>query len=244
MRVDIFTLFPDAVDAYLGASLIGRARGEGLLDLRVHDLRAHATGVHRSVDDAPYGGGAGMVLMPEPTFAAVEAVKPPRPLLALTPSGRTFDQSVARDLADTDGFSLLCGRYEGFDARITDNLVDEELSIGDYVLAGGEAAAFVVVEAVVRLRPGVLGNDASTDEESFGDDGLLEYPQYTRPPTFRDWAVPEVLRSGDHAAVAAWRRAQALVRTLRRRPDLIERRGGLTDADRALLERWAPGEYD
>ncbi len=244
MRVDIFTLFPEVVDAYLDASLIGKARAEGLLDLRVHDLRSQAAGVHRSVDDAPYGGGAGMVLMAEPAFAAVEAVDPPRPLLALTPSGRTFDQSVAHELAGADGFSLLCGRYEGFDARITDHLVDGELSIGDYVLAGGEAAAFVVVEAVVRLVPGVLGNAASTDEESFGDQGLLEYPQYTRPPTFREWDVPEVLRSGDHAAVAAWRQAKALARTLRRRQDLIERRGGLTDADRALLERWAPGEYD
>jgi tRNA (guanine37-N1)-methyltransferase len=244
VRVDVFTLFPELVDAYLDASLIGKARGEGVLDLRVHDLRSHATGVHRAVDDAPYGGGAGMVLMPEPVFAAVEAVAPPRPLLALTPSGRTFDQSVARELAATDGFSLLCGRYEGFDARITDHLVDGELSIGDYVLAGGEAAALVVVEAVARLVPGVLGNATSTDEESFGDDGLLEYPQYTRPPVFRDWDVPEVLRSGDHGAVAAWRKAKALVRTLRRRPDLIERRGGLTEADEALLERWGPGEYD
>ena len=244
MRVDIFTLFPDVVDAYLDASLIGKARAEDVLDVRVHDLRSHATGVHRAVDDAPYGGGAGMVLLPEPVFAAVEAVDPPRPLFALTPSGRVFDQAFARELAAGDGFSLLCGRYEGFDARITDHLVDGELSIGDFVLAGGEPAAFVVVEAVARLVPGVLGNQTSTDEESFGDDGLLEYPQFTRPPAFRGWEVPEILRSGDHSAVAAWRRAMALVRTLRRRPDLVERRGGLTDADRALLDRWAPGEYD
>lgn len=243
MRVDVFTLFPELVDPFFDASLIGKARADGLLDVRVHDLRSHAAGVHRSVDDAPYGGGAGMVLMPEPVFAAVEAVAPPRPLLALTPSGRRFDQSVARELAARDGFSLLCGRYEGFDARITEQLADGELSIGDYVLAGGEAAAFVVVEAVARLVPGVLGNATSADEESFGDDGLLEYPQYTRPPMFRDWDVPEVLRSGDHAAVAQWRQAQALLRTLRLRPDLIAARGGLTDEDRALLERWAPGEY-
>lgn len=244
MRVDVFTLFPDVVDAYLDASLIGKARAEGVLDLRVHDLRAQAAGVHRAVDDAPYGGGAGMVLMPEPIFAAVEAVDPPRPLLALTPSGRTFDQAVARELANGEGFSLLCGRYEGFDARITDHLVDGEVSIGDFVLAGGEPAAFVVIEAVARLVPGVLGNLESTNEESFGDDGLLEYPQYTRPPSFRGWDVPDVLRSGDHGAVAAWRKAMALVRTLRRRPDLIERRGGLSEADRSLLDRWAPGEYD
>lgn len=241
MRVDIFTLFPDVVDGYLRVSLMGKARDEGLLDLRVHDLRSHAAGVHRAVDDAPYGGGAGMLLMPEPVFACVEAAEPPRPLFAMGPAGRTFDQSLARDLSATGGFSLLCGRYEGFDARITDHLVDDELSIGDYVLAGGEAAALVVVEAVVRLVPGVLGNAASPDEESFAD-GLLEYPQYTRPPIFRDWEVPEILKSGDHAKVAAWRKAQALARTLARRPELIEQRGGLTEAEMALLERWAPSE--
>ena len=153
MRVDVFTLFPEMVDGYLAGSLMGKARSEGLFDLRVHDLRSHAPGVHRAVDDAPYGGGAGMVLMPEPVFACVEAAAPPRPLFGLGPAGRTFDQSVAHDLAATDGFSLLCGRYEGFDQRITDHLVDDELSIGDYVLAGGEAAAFVVIEAVVRLVP-------------------------------------------------------------------------------------------
>lgn len=242
MRVDVFTLFPELVDGYLNASLIGKARAEGVLDLRVHDLRSHATGVHRTVDDAPYGGGAGMVLMPEPVFAAVEAVAPPRPLFGLGPSGRIFDQAVARELSATDGFSLLCGRYEGFDARITNHLVDDELSIGDYVLAGGEAAAFVVVEAVVRLVPGVLGNQESVHEESHGVDGLLEYPQYTRPPSFRGWDVPDVLRSGDHGAVASWRRAQALVRTLRARPDLIAARGGITEAEQALLERWGLGE--
>ncbi len=241
MRVDVFSLFPDLVGAFLDASLIGKARAEGVLDLRVHDLRSHATGVHRAVDDAPYGGGAGMVLMAEPVFACVEAAAPPRPLLGLAPSGRVFDQGLAAELAAGDGFSLLCGRYEGFDARITDNLVDGELSIGDYVLAGGEVAAFVVIEAVARLVPGVLGNQASVDEESFADD-LLEYPQYTRPPVFRHWPVPDVLRSGDHRAVAEWRRAQSLARTQARRPDLIERRGGLTDAEKALLERWAPEE--
>ena len=241
MRVDVFTLFPEMVDGYLAGSLMGKARSEGLFDLRVHDLRSHAPGVHRAVDDAPYGGGAGMVLMPEPVFACVEAAAPPRPLFGLGPAGRTFDQSVAHDLAATDGFSLLCGRYEGFDQRITDHLVDDELSIGDYVLAGGEAAAFVVIEAVVRLVPGVLGNEASPEEESFAAD-LLEYPQYTRPPSFRGWNVPDVLRSGNHARVAQWRRAQALRRTLDRRPDLIGRRGGLTDEETSLLGRWASDE--
>jgi len=241
VRVDVFSLFPDLVSGFLDASLIGKARADGVLDLRVHDLRSHATGVHRAVDDAPYGGGAGMVLMPEPVFACVEAADPPRPLFGLGPAGRVFTQSLATELAAGDGFSLLCGRYEGFDARITDNLVDDELSIGDYVLAGGEAAAFVVIEAVARLVPGVLGNDASVDEESFAGD-LLEYPQYTRPPVFRGWPVPDVLRSGNHGDVATWRRAQALARTVARRPDLVERRGGLTAEETALLERWAPEE--
>src|SRR3954447_25366574 len=189
MRIDVFTLFPELVDGFLDGSLIGRARRGELLDLRVHDLRMATTDVHRSVDDAPFGGGAGMVLAPEPVFAAVEQVDPPRPLLLLAPGGRTLTQAVARELAGLPGFSLLCGRYEGVDERIAEHLVDGELSIGDYVLAGGEVAALVVVEAVARLVPGVMGNDASGSEESFSD-GLLEYPQYTRPAEFRGWSVP------------------------------------------------------
>ncbi len=234
MRVDVFTIFPDLVGDFAGRSLIGKARANGLLDIRVHDLRSAAVDPHRSVDDAPFGGGAGMVLMAEPLFGAVEQADPPRPLLLLGPGGRTFDQGMARELADTGGFSLLCGRYEGVDQRVVDHLVDGELSIGDYVLAGGEVAAMVVLEAVGRLVPGVMGNAESAADESFTDD-LLEYPQYTRPAEFRGWAVPDVLRSGDHGAVARWRRAAALRRTMRNRPDLIERRGGLSDADRALL---------
>jgi tRNA (guanine37-N1)-methyltransferase len=235
MRIDVFTIFPDLVEGFAGASLLGKARDRGLLDVRVHDLRATTQDVHRTVDDSPFGGGAGMVLLPEPIFAAVEAVEPPRPLYLLGPGGRRLDQAMARELAGSGGFSLLCGRYEGVDARVRDHLVDGELSVGDYVLAGGEVAAMVVLEAVGRLVPGVMGNDTSADEESFSD-GLLEYPQYTRPAEFRGWAVPEVLRSGDHARIAAWRRAQALARTVRDRPDLIEARGGLGDADWALLE--------
>jgi tRNA (guanine37-N1)-methyltransferase len=234
MRIDVFTIFPEMVDGFARASLLGRAREGAILDLRVHDLRAATTDVHRSVDDAPFGGGAGMVLMPEPVFAAVEAVDPPRPLYLLGPGGRRLDQALAHDLAAGDGFSLLCGRYEGVDARVRDHLVDGELSLGDYVLAGGEVAAMVVLEAVGRLLPGVMGNDASAGEESFAD-GLLEYPHYTRPASFRGWDVPEVLRSGDHGRVTQWRRAQALARTLRDRPDLIDARGGLSDAERALL---------
>jgi tRNA (guanine37-N1)-methyltransferase len=234
MRIDVFTIFPDMVEHFVGQSLLGRGRGAGALDIRVHDLRSCATDPHRSVDDAPYGGGAGMVLMPEPVFAAVEAVDPPRPLLYLSPAGRTFDQGVARELATGPGFGLLCGRYEGVDERIREHLCDGELSIGDVVLSGGEVAAMVVIEAVGRLVPGVMGNDTSADDESFGD-GLLEYPHYTRPAEFRGWSVPEILRSGDHARVARWRRAQALRRTLERRPDLVVARGGIDDSERKLL---------
>jgi tRNA (guanine37-N1)-methyltransferase len=242
MRIDVFTIFPDMVSTFARASLLGKALERGLLDVRAHDLRAQTTDPHRTVDDAPFGGGAGMVLMPEPVFAAVEAVDPPRPLFLLDPGGRRFDQAMARELAATPGFSLLCGRYENVDQRIREHLVDGEISIGDYVLAGGEVGAMVILEAVGRLVPGVMGNDQSATEESFSDD-LLEYPQYTRPAEFRDWTVPEVVRSGDHARVARWRRAHAIARTLTNRPDLIERRGGLDDADRALLEEfelWNP----
>ncbi|MGA2474972.1 MAG: tRNA (guanosine(37)-N1)-methyltransferase TrmD [Acidimicrobiales bacterium] len=224
MRIDVFTIFPDMVAGYCGASILGRAAETGALDVRVHDLRDGADDPRRSVDDSPFGGGAGMVLMAEPLFRCVEAVPDlPRPLYLLTPGGRHFDQAMAAELAASPGgFSLLCGRYEGVDQRVADHLVDGELSVGDFVLAGGELAALVVVEAVARLLPEVLGNEDSALEESFSD-GLLEYPQYTRPAEFRGWPVPEVLRSGDHGAVAAWRRTQALLRTAERRPDLIQR---------------------
>jgi tRNA (guanine37-N1)-methyltransferase len=234
MRIDVLTIFPDMVGDFASRSLLGKARDSGVVDVRVHDLRQGTDDPHRSVDDSPFGGGAGMVLMPEPIFRVVEAVEPPRPLLYLSPAGRRFDQALARELAEGDGFSLLCGRYEGVDERVREHLVDGELSIGDYVLGGGEVAAMVVMEAVARLVPGVMGNQASADDESFSD-GLLEYPHYTRPAEFRGWAVPEVLRGGDHGKVARWRRAQALARTLQHRPDLIEARGGLTEDDRALL---------
>ncbi len=237
MRIDVFTIFPGMVEHFTDQSLVGRARAGGTLDIRVHDLRSCATDPHRSVDDAPFGGGAGMVLMPDPLFAAVESVVPPRPLYYLSPAGRRFDQGVARELAGLDGFSLLCGRYEGVDERVRQHLCDGELSIGDVVLAGGEVAAMVVIEAVCRLVPGVMGNQASAEDESFSS-GLLEYPQYTRPAVFRGWEVPDVLRSGDHGRVARWRRAQALLRTLRHRPDLIDARGGLTDEERALIDEF------
>jgi tRNA (guanine37-N1)-methyltransferase len=240
MRIDIFTIFPDTVAAYCEISVLGRAAAAGALDVRFHDLRSGAQDARRTVDDSPFGGGAGMVLMPEPVFRSVEAVLDlPRPLYLLSPGGRRFDQSVAAELAESGGFSLLCGRYEGVDQRVADHLVDGELSVGDYVLAGGELAALVVLEAVARLVPGVLGNEDSALDDSFSG-GLLEYPQYTRPAEFRGWTVPEVLRSGDHGAVAAWRRTQALLRTAAGRPDLLERlvrEVGLAPDDvRALVE--------
>lgn len=234
LRIDLFTIFPDLVGPWTRASLIGKAGREGRLDIRVHDLRSGTTDVHRSVDDAPFGGGAGMVLMPDPLFNVVEAAEPPRPLFMLGPGGRRFDQEWAAELAASPGFSLLCGRYEGVDQRVADHLVDGELSLGDFVLAGGEVAALAVVEAVARLVPGVMGNFLSADDESFSA-GLLEYPQYTRPALFRGWEVPEVLRSGDHGRIERWRRAQALARTMERRPDLMAARGGLSDRERGLL---------
>ena len=240
MRIDVFSIFPAMVATFAGESLVGKAAAEGRLDLRVHDLRDATTDVHRSVDDSPFGGGAGMVFTPGPVFDSVEAVGPPRPLLLLGPGGRRLDQAYAAELATLDGFSLLCGRYEGVDERVHTHLVDGELSIGDYVLAGGEVAAMVVIEAVARLVPGVLGNEVSVQEESFAT-GLLEYPQYTRPADFRGWGVPEVLRSGDHARITRWRRAQALARTAERRPDLIEARGGLSDEEVALLREFGLG---
>ena len=236
MRIDVFTIFPSMVDEFAAQSLMGKARERGLVDIRVHDLRSGANDPHRSVDDAPYGGGAGMVLMAEPLFRAVESIDPPRPLFLLGPAGRRLDQACAHELAALDGFSLLCGRYEGVDARVRAHLVDGELSIGDYVLGGGEVAAMVVLEVVARLVPGVMGNEESAGDESFRD-GLLEYPQYTRPSSFRGWEVPEVLLSGDHAKVARWRRAQAIARTLESRPDLVEARGGLSEDEARLLEQ-------
>jgi tRNA (guanine37-N1)-methyltransferase len=234
-RVDVFTIFPGLITGFSSESLLGRARANALLDVRAHDLRDWTDDVHRSVDDTPFGGGAGMVMTPEPIFRAVEAVDPPRPLYLLGPGGRVLTQSVARELAAGEGFSLLCGRYEGVDARVAEHLCDGELSIGDYVLAGGEVAALVVLEAVGRLVPGVMGNAASGADESFAE-GLLEYPQYTRPASFRGWEVPEVLRTGDHGRIARWRRSMALARTIERRPDLVEARGGVTPEEAAALE--------
>ncbi|MFW2333342.1 tRNA (guanosine(37)-N1)-methyltransferase TrmD [Ilumatobacter sp.] len=243
MRIDVFTLFPGMIEGFCSDSLLGRARASGLLDLRLHDPRDQTSDLHGTVDDAPFGGGAGMLMKPEPLFDAVEAAAPPRPLLLLGPGGRTFDQSTAAELATGDGFSLLSGRYEGVDHRVRQHLVDSELSVGDDVLNGGEVAACLVIEAVTRLLPGAMGNADSPVSESFGESGLLEEPQFTRPASYRGWDVPEVLRSGDHGRVDRWRRAQALHRTIAARPDLIEARGGITDDERALLEEFPPVPY-
>ena len=234
-RIDVFTIFAEYLEGPLDVSLVGKARAAGDVDVRLHDPRNATTDKHRSVDDEPFGGGAGMVMMPGPLFDAVEAAEPARPLLLLSASGRRFSQRIAEELAAGDGFSLVCGRYEGVDQRVADHLCDGELSVGDFVLAGGEAAALIVIEAVVRLRPGVMGNAASASEESFSD-SLLEYPQYTRPASFHGWEVPEVLRSGDHGRIARWRHAQALRRTLARRPDLLAR--PLTAAEQGLLDEF------
>ena len=243
MRIDVFTLFPQLVDNFCSESLLGRARNEELVDVRSHDLREHTTDVHHSVDDAPFGGGAGMVLRAEPVFESFEKSGAPRPLLLLSPGGKPFDQAFANKLASLEGFSLLCGRYEGVDHRIREHLVDEEVSVGDVVLAGGEVGACLIIEAVTRLLPGVMGNAMSPITESFGASGLLEEPHYTRPAEFRGWQVPEVLRNGNHAQIERWRRAQALHRTLAKRPDLVELRGGITKDEQRLLEEFPPSPY-
>ncbi len=238
MRIDILTLFPQVFDGFLSASIVGRARERQLVDIRVHNIRDYAHDKHRTVDDYPYGGGAGMVLKPGPIFEAVEAIKsdlclPFVPVILLTPQGRLFDQELARRLAGFSSIILICGRYEGVDERVAEHLATDEISIGDYVLSGGEVAAMVVVDSVVRLLPGALGSEESLDEDSHIK-GLLEYPQYTRPAVFRGWSVPSVLLSGDHGAIAKWRRRQSLVRTAKRRPDLLAKIT-LSDEERKLL---------
>jgi tRNA (guanine37-N1)-methyltransferase len=221
--VDIVTIFPEYFASPLAAGLLGKAGERGLVQVRLHDLRTWAADRHRSVDDAPFGGGAGMVMLPAPWFEALDALQADGPahVVLLAPDGRRFDQATAARLAGEPRLVLCCGRYEGIDERVRTR-VDEILSIGDYVLAGGEAAALVVLDAVARLLPGVMGNAASAADESFAA-GLLEYPQYTRPAVYRGLEVPEVLRSGDHGAIARWRHDQAVERTRRLRPDLLER---------------------
>ena len=221
MKVDVLTLFPGMFAGPLDESIIKRARETGRLDLRIHYLRDYTHDRHKTVDDRPFGGGPGMLLKPEPIFEAVEALAGEETrVILLSPSGRTFNQAIARDLAAVGHLLLVSGHYEGFDERIREQLADDELSIGDYVLTNGGLPAMVIVDAVTRLLPGVLGDDESSNEESFSH-GLLEYPQYTRPAEFRGMKVPEVLLSGNHAEIARWRAAQARLQTEQRRPDLL-----------------------
>lgn len=237
MRVDILTLFPGMFTGPFAHGVVGRAIARGLLEVATHDIRGFATDKHRSVDDYPYGGGPGMVMMPGPIFAAVESLALPHgvPVILMTPQGRRFSQSIAYELVAHPRLVLLCGHYEGVDERVRAHLVGDEISIGDYVLSGGEIPAMVVTDAVARLIPGAM--DAESGREESHAAGLLEYPQYTRPPTFRDWDVPPILLSGNHPAVAQWRRREALRRTFERRPDLLDA-ADLTAAERALLGEW------
>jgi tRNA (guanine37-N1)-methyltransferase len=221
VRIDVFTIFRALVEGPLSEGLLGKAIVAGIIDLRVHDLRDWTSDRHRSVDDEAYGGGPGMVMKPEPVFAAVESLDPDRGrVLLMSPAGRRLDQPLVRELATEAHLTFVCGRYEGLDERVVDGLPAEEVSIGDFVVSGGELPAMVVIEAVTRLVPGVLGNEESHGRDSFSEPGLLDHPHYTRPPEFRGMAVPSVLLSGDHGAIERWRRDAALEKTRRNRPDL------------------------
>ena len=240
MRIDILTTLPQIIEAYVGESILGRARRKGIVEVEAVNLRDFAEDRRRTTDDAPFGGGPGMVMKCEPVFKAVEALKARRMgaqprILLMTPQGRRFDQKMAEELAAENYVIILCGRYEGVDERIRGRLVTDEVSIGDYVLTGGELAALVVTDAVARLVPGVLGDEESAAQDSFSE-GLLEYPHYTRPAEFRGWPAPEVLLSGHHAEIAKWRRRESLRRTLLRRPDLLET-ASLTEEDKTELDR-------
>ncbi len=234
MHFDIFTLFPDMFQGPFAESILKRAQERGLLSIALHNIRDITTDKHHIVDDYPYGGGVGMVMKPEPIFTAIEAVYESGPIILLTPQGQLFNQQIARTLAQEQRVTLLCGHYEGIDERVRQHLVTGEISIGDYVLTGGELAAMVVVDVVSRLIPGVLGADASIREESHSEN-LLEYPHYTRPPEFRGWRVPDILLSGHHAQIARWRRKESLRRTRQRRPDLFEK-VELSKLDEKLLK--------
>jgi tRNA (guanine37-N1)-methyltransferase len=240
MRFDVFTLFPEICRAYLQESILKRAQAAGLLEVAVHNIRDYAAGKHLVTDDLPYGGGGGMVMKPEPVFSAVESVLAgagPVPVILLTPQGRPFTQRIAQELAAHPRLALVSGRYEGFDERIRQHLATDELSMGDFVLTGGELPALAVVDAVARLLPGVLGDPTGAQDDSHAS-GLLEYPHYTRPPDFRGWTVPDVLLSGDHARIQRWRHEQALRRTFLRRPDLLLQQT-LSEADRLVLSQFA-----
>ena len=234
MRFDVLSILPEVMEEYLQTSILGRAQAAGLLTVNLHNIRDFATDRHRTTDDEPYGGGGGMIMKPEPIFSAVESVLGIEmgrvPIVLLTPQGRHFNQSVARSFAQLERIVLICGRYEGIDERVRMHLATDEISAGDYVLTGGELPALMIIDAVARLLPGVLGDQEAPSKDSLSD-GLLEYEHYTRPAVFRGWEVPQVLRNGDHARIARWRYEQSLRRTLKRRPDLIK---SLTLSDEAM----------
>lgn len=239
MRIDVLTTFPEVIECGVDYSIVKRARDKGILDARVHDLRDYTHDRHRSTDDEPFGHGVGMIMKPEPIFEAVEEIiagAGGRPdVVMMTPQGRKFSQDVARELAAREHMIIICGHYEGVDERVREHLVSDEISIGDYVLTGGELPALVVIDAVTRLLPGALGAEEAAEQESFAG-GLLEYPHYTRPAEFRGWRVPDVLLSGHHAEIDKWRRKQSLKRTLERRPDLLDQ-AELSNEDRKMLEQ-------
>jgi tRNA (guanine37-N1)-methyltransferase len=236
LSFDVFTIFPEVFEPYIRSSMMQQARNRGLMDVKIHNFRDWTTDRHRMTDDEPYGGGGGMVMKPEPIFAAVEGVlgSPPNcPVILLTPQGRNFNQSVALEMSRKERLALICGRYEGIDERVRQYLVTDEISIGDYVLTGGELPTLVLIDAITRLIPGVLGDPGGAGDDSYAS-GLLEGPHYTRPPEYRGWHVPEVLTSGNHARIARWRREQSLLRTWQRRPDLLAN-APLTQNDRDFL---------
>lgn len=236
MQFDVFTLLPEVFPPYLEKSILQRARQRGLASVNVHNIRDYTHDRHHVTDDTPYGGGGGMVMKPEPVFEAVESIlgsEPACPVIMLTPQGRVFSQTIADELSRHGQIALVCGRYEGIDERVREHLVTDEISIGDYVLTGGELPALIVIDAVSRLLPGVLGDPDGAFDDSHAS-GLLEYPHYTRPPDFRGWRVPEILLSGDHGKIRKWRREQSLLRTLARRPDLLDG-VDLTEGERDFL---------
>ena len=243
MQFDIFTLFPEVFPAYLDASILHRAQEMGHLQVDIHNIRDWATDKHQVTDEPPYGGGGGMVMKPEPIFAAVEGIlgQPPScPVLLMTPQGELLDQKRAHELASFDRLGIIAGHYEGFDERVRENLVTDEISIGDYVLTGGELPALILIDVLTRLIPGVLGDPMAAENDSHAS-GLLEHPHYTRPEEYRGWKVPEILRSGHHARIDRWRRNQSLKRTQERRPDILER-FDLTDEDQEFLDKLNSGE--
>ena len=245
MQFEVFTLLPEVFPPYLDSSILNRARQRGLMEVRLHNIRDWARDKHHTTDDMPYGGGGGMVMKPEPVFEAVEAILGPVdslrdsskagcPVILLTPQGRVFTQAAARELSGHERIALICGRYEGFDERIR-TLATDEISVGDFVLTGGELPALTIIDAVTRLLPGALGDPTGAEDDSHAS-GLLEYPHYTRPPEYRGMSVPEILLSGDHAKIEKWRREQSLLRTLERRPDLLEKME-LTDKEKEFLNK-------